>query len=161
MACGTSRLVLTVGAWGSQMNKTLYSLLAKSAMRDYGDGFRALLAPRERNRATFEIQFGAHKVSAVGFPASLRTFDYEFERRNRAASFATAALVELMEGAVLPLVSKYYEPVYGDLGLHYPKRDQFFFKFDVREPARPRFRVMEDFAMQVRPPMPVFGRHLV
>ena len=143
------------------MSKTLDKFVSESMMRQYGDGFRALLSPRERNSATFEIQFGDHKVSAVGFPASLRTFDYEFERRNRAASFATAALVELMEGAVLPLVSKYYEPVYGDLGLHYPKRDQFFFKSDVREPARPRFRVMEDFAMQARPPMPVFGRHLV
>ena len=143
------------------MNKTLYNLLAKSAMRDYGDGIRSALIPRERNRATFEIQFGDHKVSAVGFPVSLQTFDYEYAHRNRAASFATAALVDLLEGTVLPLVSKYYEPVYGDLGLHYPKRDQFFFKSDVREPARPRFRVMEDFAMQARPPMPVFGRHLV
>ena len=142
------------------MNKTLYNLLAKSAMRDYGDGFRALLSPSERNREAFEIQFGAHKVSAVGFPVSLQTFDYEFERRNRAASFATAALVDLLEGTVLPLVSKYYEPAYGDLGLHYPKRHQFF-NSDVCEPARPRFRVMEEFSMRIHAPNPIFGRHLV
>lgn len=143
------------------MNKTLYNLLAKSAMRDYGDGFRALLAPRERNQATFEIQFGSHKVSAVGFPVSLQTYDFKLDYSTRAMSFACEALAELTKGAVLPLVRKYYEPVYGDLGLHYPKRDQFFFNSDVCGPARPRFRVMEDLAMQVRPPMPVFGRHLV
>lgn len=143
------------------MNKTLYNLLAKSAMRDYGDGIRALMAPRERDQATFEIQFGSHKVSAVGFPVSLQTYNFELAISTRAMSFACGALAELTKDAVLPLVRKYYEPVYGDLGLHYPKRDQFFFKSDVREPARPRFRVMEDLAMQVRPPMPVFGRHLV
>ena len=32
---------------------------------------------------------------------------------------------------------------------------------DDTMPARPRFRVMEDFSMQVRAPNPVFGRHLV
>lgn len=142
------------------MSKTLDKFVSESVMRECGSSFLSKLVPRERNRATFKIQHGERKVSAAGFPVSLQTFDYEFERRNRDASYATAALVELMEGAVLPLVSKYYEPVYGDLGLHYPKRHQFF-NSDVREPARPRFRVMEDFAMQARPPMPVFGRHLV
>lgn len=142
------------------MSKTLDKFVSEYAMRECGNSFLSKLVPFERNRATFEIQFGSHKVQAVGFPVSLQTFDYEFERRNRATSFATTALVESLEGTVLPLVSKYYEPVYGDLGLHYPKRYQFF-NSDVCEPARPRFRVMEDFSMQVRAPNPVFGRHLV
>ena len=142
------------------MSKTLDKFVSEYAMRECGNSFLSKLVPRERNRATFKIQHGERKVSAAGFPVSLQTFDYEFERRNRAASYATAALVELMEGAVLPLVSKYYEPAYGDLGLHYPKRHQFF-NSDVCEPARPRFRVMEEFSMRIHAPNPIFGRHLV
>lgn len=143
------------------MSKTLDRLLSEAMMREYGDGFRSALVPRERNRATFEIQFCDHKVQAVGFPVSLQTFDFEYERRNRAASFATAALVELMEDMVLPLVSKYYESAYGDLGLHYPKRYQFPIGTDMCRKSIPRFRVMEDFGLTVRAPNPIFGRHLV
>lgn len=143
------------------MSKTLDRLLSEAKMREYGDSFRPALAPRERNRATFEIQFGDHKVQAVGFPVSLQTFDFEYERRNRAASFATAALVELMDDMVLPLVRKYYESAYGDLGLHYPKRYQFPIGTDMCRKSIPRFRVMEDFGLTVRAPNPIFGRHLV
>lgn len=128
------------------MSKTLDKFVSEYAMRECGNSFLSKLVPFERNRATFEIQFGAHKVQAIGFPVSLQTFDYEYERRNRAASFATNALVSLMQDSVLPLVSKYYEPVYGGLDLHYPKRYQFF-NSDVCTPARSRFRAMEDFAL--------------
>lgn len=143
------------------MSKTLDKFVSESMMRQYGDNFRAKIAPRERNRATFEIQFGAHKVQAIGFPVSLQTFDYEFERRNRAASFATAALAELMEDMVLPLVSNYYESAYAELGLHYPKRYQFPIGTDMCRKSIPRFRVMEDFGLTVRAPNPIFGRYLV
>ena len=126
------------------MNKTLYNLLAKSAMRDYGDGIRALMAPRERDQATFEIQFGSHKVSAVGFPVSLQTYNFELATSTRAMSFACEALAELTKDAVLPLVSKYYEPVYGELGLHYPSRYRFM-SSDSSATSKPLFKVEYDY----------------
>lgn len=124
------------------MSKTRHKFLRMSAMRDYGDGFRALMAPRERDHAAFDIQ-GSRKIRA-GFPVALQTYDFKLDYSTRAMSFACSALAELTEDAVLPLVRKYYEPVYGDLDLFYPSRYRFMCS-EVSATSKPMFRVEYDY----------------